>query len=236
MKSFKEFYIEYMRLKLFFTKSDTSYKDDIYDHTLSFLHGCLGKNNKYHSAFSNYSITPPLGYVVEGDSIKYPNGASMYINSNDNEFINNVVKGILNNKSLKIGDMNYCGMEMYEYNVHSDYDMVRSITPILLKNKEDGKYITYKDRDDYFKLLEAQCKKKLLHCGFNENKVNKLKFIPFHLENAKTKYVKFKKGCLPTSQLMFIVEGDRTLRKNLYELGFGNLTGCGFGNIEINKR
>lgn len=225
-----------MRLKLFFTKSDTSYKDDIYDHTLSFLHGCLGKNNKYHSAFSNYSITPPLGYVVEGDSIKYPNGASMYINSNDNEFINNVVKGILDNKSLKIGDMNYCGMEMYEYNVHSDYDMVRSITPILLKNKEDGKYITYKDRDDYFKLLETQCKKKLLHCGFNENKVNKLKFIPFHLENAKTKYVKFKKGCLPTSQLMFIVEGDRTLRKNLYELGFGNLTGCGFGNIEINKR
>ena len=64
-----------MRLKLYFTKSDTPYKDDIYDHTLSFLHGCLGKNNKYHSAFSNYSITPPLGYVVEGDSIKYPNRA-----------------------------------------------------------------------------------------------------------------------------------------------------------------
>lgn len=226
-----------MRLKLYFGKSDKVFKgDEIYDYTLSFLHKCLGENNKYHNSFSQYSITHPLGYKMADGGIHYPNGSYMHINSNNDDFLNSIVKGIINNKKLSIADMPYCGMEMTDYNVHSDYDLVRAVTPILLKPKNSRKFITYKDSEDYFKMLEEQCRKKLLHCGFEENKVNKLKFIPFHLENAKTKCVKFKKACFPASQLMFVVQGDKTLRKNLYEMGIGNLTGCGFGNVEINKR
>lgn len=224
-----------MRLKLYFGKSDTVFKNDLYDHTLSFLHKCLGENNKYHNAFSQYSISTPLGYKVKGDGVIFPNGGTMYVNSNDVNFINDLIKGILNQQKLSIGDMPYCGMEMFEYDVHSDYDLVRTLTPIVLRRKADRKYLTYKDGTDFFSILEEQCKKKLIHLGY-EKDAESLKLIPFHLENSKVKYVKFKKGCFPASQMMFIVQGTKTARKNLYELGFGSITGSGFGNIEINKR
>lgn len=223
-----------MRLKLYFTKSTTVFNDGrLYDCTLSFLHKILGEDNKYHSSFSQYSITHPLGYEVVKDGITFPKGSHLYINSNDAEFLEDVMSGIVHIKNLTIGDMRFQGMETDEYKINSNFDYIKTITPILMKSKKTDRFITYEDDSDYFNLLEEQSKNKLLHLGFEKGRVDKLRLIPMDLENSKVKVIKFKKACLPASKLSFIVEGDKELRKNLYEMGFGNLTGCGFGYIGV---
>jgi len=129
--------------------------------------------------------------------------------------------------------MRYEKMEINDFIVNEKYDLVRTISPLLLSSK--GKVITFKDADFIETLLEKTLKK-LIKCGYDEKLVKTLNIKPFHFENAKTKMVQVGKQKNIGSNVMLYVEGNKKIRKALYEIGLGKCTGFGFGALSINNK
>lgn len=222
-----------MRIKITFSDNKTPFQFSVNSEVNSFIHTCIGENNKFHGNFSNYCISTMQGGKMEKDgTINFPNGGVVYVSSVDDTFINRLLIGILKEPRY-VGDMRCCNVDIADYNVMGEYDIIRCISPILLR--KNNKFITYQNENFINALLE-QSKSKLLKLGFNEEKVNTLSIIPFHFENGKIKKVTIKKDLfMIASQVMLIIKGESEIRKKLYELGLGSSTGYGFGHIILNK-
>ncbi len=220
-----------LKLKLNFGPTLEPFKTPIEDYIIGVIQKILGKENKWHDKFSDYNISGMFGGDIVNGQCLYINGGYFYISSTNEEFIMTISKNLLYlTDNIFLRDMPYINYEIKTYKIHSDYDVIKSISPILLKYKE--KYLTFND-DNFLNILLNQSRKKLLYKGFTEKQVNTIVFEPFHFENAKIKYSKRKNYALPASKIMLIVKGNNECRKTLYEMGIGNSTGYCFGSIEI---
>lgn len=220
-----------MRIKLKFSESKMPFNEPTQNAVNSCVHRILGENNKYHNTFSNYSVSSLFGGIIIDNKMTYPNGAHFYISSIDNEFIEQIMFKIIDG-NIEMHDMKLLGVDFEKFNVHSDYDIIRTISPILLKDKE--RTVTYQD-NDFINILTQKSKIKLLKSGFSEKDVNTLSIEPFHFEKARLKFPKVKNVVNKSSQVMLIVRGKKEMRLALYKMGLGKSTGCGFGAIEIMK-
>ena len=220
-----------MRLKLKFSESKIPFTYPTQNAVNSCIHRILGENNKYHNSFSNYCVSSLFGGVIVDNKMTYPNGAHFYVSSLDEELIEKIMFSVING-NVEMCDMKLIGIDIENFNLHNDYDIIRTISPILLKDNEN--IITYQD-SDFIKVLTEKSKSKLLKNGFSENDVKTLKIEPFHFENARLKFPKVKNVVNKSSQVMLLVRGKKEMRLALYKMGLGKSTGCGFGAIEIMK-
>ena len=218
-----------MRIKLKFSPSKIPFTEPTQNIVNSCIHRILGKDNKYHNSFSNYSVSSLFGGMIVDNQMIYPNGAHFYVSSFNNEFIEQIMFKIID-CNVEMRDMKLIGIDIESFNVHNDYDIIRTISPILLKDKE--RVVTFQD-EDFINILTEKSKIKLLKCGFSKNDVETLKFEPFHFENARLKFPKVKNVVNKSSQVMLIVKGKKEIRLALYKMGLGKSTGSGFGAIEI---
>ena len=219
------------RIKVIFSPTNNQFDRPIEDYIIGVLQKVLGSNNKWHDNFSSYNVSTLLGGVIENNTVTFPNGGYFYVSSPEKEFIGDFVKGLFENgESIYLRDMHYEKFELLSDAVHSDYDIIKTISPILLKHKD--KIFTFKDKE-FIDILTSQCIGKLLHMGISGEKLRNFEIIPFHFENAKIKYSKRKKYALPSSKIMLIVKGNSECRKLLYEIGIGNSTGYCYGAVEI---
>ena len=156
------------------------------------------------------------------------------VSANDPQIIGKIVESLINKTSeLNIGSLTYKMMEMTEYSPFSDYDVIRSISPISLKH--NGKFYTCKD-EEFIKLLQKHCINKLINNGVEEKIANTITLEPFHFEDARKVCVKIGEAKNISSNVMLIVKGKKDARKQLYNMGMGRCTGFGFGFIEIKNR
>ena len=200
-----------------------------------FINRCLGENNKYHGKFSNYCISSMQGGKMNKEGlIMFPDGAYIQVSSNDKDFINDLVSGIITNgDKLSIASLRYKNFDVNGFEPFEKFDIIRTISPLYLSNK--GRSLTFKD-DNFLEVLTEKSRKKLIHNGLSERKANTLSFTLFHPERAKTKMIEIGKQRNICSQVMLYVKGDKTARTMIYELGLGKCTGFGFGAVTIIRK
>lgn len=222
-----------MRIKINFSNSEVIFNDSLNKEVNGFINKVLGHGNKYHGSVSRYSVSSLQGAVKCEGGYSFPNGSYLYIASDDGEFMGAIMSGLMSNEGLHIRDMKYVNIEICDYDIGSKFDLVRTISPILIS---DGKkLVTFKD-GNFIELLTEKSRKKLIYFGMNEKKANSLKLSLFHPENAKTASIPVGKAVNIGSKVMLYVEGHKDARKLMYELGFGKCTGFGFGAVSVNKK
>lgn len=223
-----------MRLTLNFEPSERVFETPVEDFVVGFVQKMLGDGNKWHNSFSAYNISTMQGWDIKDGKIYFPKGGYFHISSIDMEFMKTITDNLLKcYDTAVLRDMKLKNFSFTADSIHSDYDIVKTISPILLKTK-DNRIVTFKD-DDFIRLLTEQCKAKLLHNGFNESDVRDFEIQPFHFEDAVVKYTKRKNYSLPASRVMLVIKGKPKCRKVLYEMGIGSSTGYCYGTVEIMK-
>ena len=68
-----------MRIKLKFSPSKIPFTEPTQNVVNSCIHRILGKDNKYHNSFSNYSFSSLFGGIIVDNQMIYPNGAHFYV-------------------------------------------------------------------------------------------------------------------------------------------------------------
>lgn len=223
-----------MYLKINFAGSDKPFKKPTQEYVNRFINDLLGENNKYHDKFSNYSISQLRGgQLNENKEMIYPNGGYLFISSQDQNFIGDIINSLFKLDSIYLQNMKYIGMDINPRKIMPEYDIVRIE---CLRLKENDKNITFEDIgvENYIKKLQEHVKKKLLNNGYDNSQLKTLEILPFHEENWKIKYLKMKtytdKPVLnKTSNIMICLKGNKNIRKDILSLGFGLSTGCGCG-------
>ena len=111
---------------------------------MGYVNNVLGENNSYHGKFSDYNISDLQGdKIIDNEHhIHYPNGSHFYISSPNMEFL---TKFLTNGHNYKLHDMKVKRIEVEPIDVHSDYDIIRTYSPILVKKND--KQITFQDSD-----------------------------------------------------------------------------------------
>lgn len=232
-----------MRIKFKFKGSNTLYEYNNLKQTKGwFEDNVIGRNNELHNKFSNYALSPMQGGSRNGKYVSFPNGGYVIFSTIDEELFSLVISNIwkLLDKHTKVGDLEYDGFDFmrdFESDIHKDYDIIQTISPILLK-KSDG-YMTFMD-NGFLDELSNRSKKRLIVSGIDEQNANTLKFELFHPENASVVNMQYVSNNMriqnKCSKVKLIVRGDKNARLALYSMGIGCSTGCGFGTIEINKK
>jgi len=224
-----------MKLKLNFSKNSKPILNPLNVEINGFINRVIGNNNKYHGKFSRYSVSSMQGGSMGKDGIlDFPNGGYVFVSSDDDGFISKIIIGLSKNaKNLGVLDMKYEGMEIDDFIVNEKFDLVRTISPLILTDKERS--LTFKD-EGFIDALTDKCIKKLINCGYDKKLANTIKISEFHPEKYKTKMVEIKGAKNICNKVMFVVHGDKKMRKALYELGLGKCTGFGFGAVAINNK
>lgn len=225
-----------MVLKLFFNGTDEEFIGPMNKEVNGFVMKLLGENNPYHGKQSNYCVSSLQGGKLnENGKLVFKDGGSIRISSNETKLISQVLSALMNSmeEDKGIGSLKYDQMKMSEYKPFSDYDIIRTISPIYLRINK--KAYTVED-EDYIKVLQEHCINKLLKNGVDEKEARSIKLEPFHFENSKKVCVPIGKVKNISSKAMFIVRGKRSARRKLYNLGLGISTGFGFGCVEIKDR
>lgn len=220
-----------MNVKVFFDKTNKVIPFNNQHQMNGFIHAILGQENDYHDKFSNYSISSILGGKMAENKagLVYENEPYIIASSQDNDFINAFLFGLVNaisNKSADFFGLYPTRFETGEYRVGKTFDVVRTNSPILLKNADNRK-ITSKD-DNWLDILKKQTIKKLENAGI----VDDTFYIVVKKQEAlKTKMVMVGDVFNPCTNAVFTVYGKEDTRKAIYALGFGNSTGSGFGSV-----
>lgn len=222
-----------MIIKINFTKSNQSIPVSNQKELNSYIHKCVGRNNKFHDAYSNYCISSLQGGKLDKETgfLSFQNDPYILFTMHDKnaEFVAKFLNGVMGDKHTLFG-MHYKNIEYLNFNVNEHFDLIYTVSPILIKKYEGGKTIklSIKD-DDFIDTLKENCIKKL--------KYNDIEDSTFDIELHNPKNGKVKKIFVGgvfniCSMCSFIVKGEKRTREMLYNLGLGNSTGSGFGMVK----
>lgn len=195
---------------------------------------------QYHGKGSKpYSVSDLQGVYVQdghlGKSSK-SDGVYFYVTSSDTMFVREFVK---NFDSVK-GKFNLYGsviekMESEDIFLNDIYDIVRTISPVLLRDNE-GKFkkgwkYTLKDEKEWLTLLNDNAKRKIASQGYPTDGF-KIELVR-KIGNDKSIFI--HETFNPTSMAILKVRGDYFQRELLFSFGLGGNTGIGFGALELKK-
>lgn len=198
----------------------------------SYIHKCLGENNEYHDAKSDYCISNLRGGHMNNDkeTLNFDGGAFIIVTSMDNDFIGKLMCGMSMNTDFGKG-MTICGYEPMSDDLYGGFNIFRTLTPVLIKEYGTDKFKTIKD-DDYADVLKKHIINKF-------TKINpKLDFRNFDVTFAnknhpsnKTKLIRIKGRANIASQFDVIINSNKEVAEYIYNYGLGQSTGSGFGTV-----
>lgn len=215
-----------MRVKIKF-KADSVKIDNNLSSLNSYIHKCLGNNNKYHDTTSNYNISQLLNTkVVDGGKSLLCDDPYILLSSLDLDFINTFMSNC--HKYDYNEDIKFDSIEFVKVDLFGGYNFFKTIgTGVLLKS--EGELITAEKANFIDKLKESiQRKYKLVF----EKEYDK----DFNIEISKflTRNIIVKTNKSVVSDIVFKVSGDKDISEFIYYNGIGKSTGSGFGTISIN--
>lgn len=219
-----------MRIKIKFTKNT---EDVLNNLTVvnSYIHRCLGRNNPYHDAHSNYCISRLLGgeIINGGGNMNYPNGGYILVTSLDNEFLNKIIMGVLMNTTIGYG-MEFAGIDHISEEFYNGWNYFKTTSAGFLLVNPSGGYYTLKNNDIEAKLTE--------HIKNKFSKINpKFDFTNLKVEidvlhpshKVKSIYSKNVKNDINICQIN--VYTNKSVAEALYNYGIGKSCGSGFGTV-----
>lgn len=228
-----------MRLKFNFSKNIEKVPNNL-NVINSYIHKCLGVNNKYHDNKSDYNVSRLLSHggfnlTDNGKYINYPNGGYILISSFNMEFFDKITMGIVKNNELGYG-MKFTGIDVVEEEFYNGWNFFKTTKAgfIIKKRGERNQFITLND-DCFRDVLKERIINKF-------SKINKnLDFSDFKIEITehpnhvvKSIYSNNVKNITNVCQLN--IHTNRKVAKYLYTYGIGESCGSGFGTIYTAKK
>jgi CRISPR-associated endoribonuclease Cas6 len=219
-----------MRLHLKLTPN-TEPIDFNYQHKLTgVLHKWLGQN-ELHDKISLYSFSWLRGYVAtSNDGLFFPKGAHWFISFWEKEYGKDLIQGIVSEPDL------FKGLKVDKVQVKDepDFDNVdhfRVASPVLVRKVRDDKtreHLSY-NKEEADPLLKRTLNTRIKAAGLDVGDFD----IGFDrsYQGARTKLVHYKNNKLVSSLCPIKVKGSPELKRFLWTVGAGELTGSGFGAI-----
>lgn len=228
-----------MRIKLLFTKNTQEVPNN-QNIVNSYIHKCLGKDNKYHDTPSNYSISRLLGgeIINGGKNVDFKNGGYIIISSLDLNFLNKIILGILVNTDLGFGmKLNSIDHITEKFFNGWNYFKTTNMGFLLRKNVNKTKKI------DYYTLNDPDISIVLKEHIINKfSKINpELDFKDFNVvidkhptHKVKRVYSKNVKNITNICQLNIYT--NKKVAEYIYNYGIGQSTGSGFGTVYTTRK
>lgn len=220
-----------MRIKIEFSETESKLPINNQHLVNSYIHKVLGNNNIYHDAKSNYCISQLCGGKMNEDkSLSFKKNPFIIVTSDDMEFINKIIIGVMNTPEFCSGIIfkNISFIDEYFYN---GWNHFFTLSPILLKEQTRGervKFITVNDAD-YSEKLKNHMINKLSKID------SKLDLSDFEIiigdKLKKVRKVLVKNVINHASSVKISIKTNKTVASKLYNLGLGQSTGSGFGTI-----
>jgi len=219
-----------MRIKINFTRNTENI--DIQNQSMvnSYIHTCLGRNNKYHDSMSNYCISNLQGGKYSNGVLNFENGGYIIVSSIDAEFINTLIIGVLNNPNF-IGGMRFSGIDHIEERFHNGWNYFATLSPFIIKERTKNGYEFLTLNDNEF---EVKLKQYLINKLTKFDETLDLSDFDIKVPNHpshKVKKIMVKNVINHANQCHVSVHTNYEVAKLLYEIGLGQSTGSGFGVI-----
>lgn len=222
-----------MRIKFNFSKNISEVP--IHNQALmnSYIHKCLGRNNEYHDAKSNYNISHLYGGKLNRDNgmLAFDKGGYFVVSSQDNEFINKLLMGVLNHQDLFHG-MKFAGVDHIKENFVNGWNYFATLSPFIVKryaSMKDYSFITLNDEN-----FEGELQRYLIN---KLSKIDaKLDLSDFEVkipknDNHKIKKILVKNVINMANSCHINIHTNKRVAELLYNIGLGQSTGSGFGTI-----
>lgn len=198
----------------------------------SYIHKCLGENNTYHDRASNYCVSNIRGCKLNDDKTTLTlRSPYIVVSTNDNIFLSMLLAGITNHNQF-YDNIVVTGIEFIQETLYDGYNLFKTLTPILLKEKNtDGskRTITVNDEDFVPKLKDSIIRKiKSIDPSIDVSGFD-LKLADNTIK--KTKMITVKNVTSVGSLCDIIVFSNKKLAEFIYNFGIGQSTGSGFGCI-----
>lgn len=229
-----------MRIKITIKPSDEIIPINAQHLINSFIHRCLGNNNKYHNKPSDYAVSMIMGgKLIPGTSnITINNGAYFTVSSGDFNLITKIVVGTLEHKLYKDIEVIHDGFINESNDFFNGYNFITTLSPILLKKRNKGeKYVNYttvKSPEDFINTLTSQTIRKLSAIDPKLDVRNfKIELIPSKLN--KQKLINIHGVLNYASQCHLKITTNKKIMELLYNIGLGQSCGSGFGSFYIGK-
>lgn len=222
-----------MRFKINFTKNTELVSVNNQSLVNSYIHTCLGRNNPYHDAKNDYSVSTLQGGRLNEDklTISLNNGGFIVVTSLNVEFLNKLLIGLIGNPKFFAG-MTFCGADYIEENFFDGWNHFATLSPFLIKAYVDKKsygFLTLNDADFEVKVKEYLIKKLTAIDSSLDLKNFDVK-IPEHT-NHKVKSIMIHNVVNKANQCQISIHTNKKVAKLLYSIGLGQSTGSGFGTI-----
>jgi len=221
-----------MRLKINFTENTSQVPIQHQSLLNSYIHKCLGRNNKYHDSKNDYCISHIYGgkLNVKNSTLTYKDGGFIVASSTDGDFLNKILVGVLNNQEL-IGGMKFKGVEHLDEQFYNGWNHFSTLSPFIIKKRmDDGyKFITLNDSN-----FENEVENYLI------NKIGKIddtldlsdfKVTIPNNNKHKVKKILVKNVINHANQCQINIYTNKKVAKLIYNIGLGQSTGSGFGTI-----
>lgn len=221
-----------MRFKIEFSKNTTPVPIANQSLLNSYIHKCLGKDNKWHDSEAVYSISSIQGGTLNEDkkTLDFKNGAYIIVTSIDLDFLNELSSGVLKNQDFIYG-MKWAGTTPIKETFFSGWNHFATLSPFLIKVYDENKKYKFLTLDD--DNFQEKVKDYLIH------KIKKFKdvdltdfdvLIPKH-DSHKVKKIMVKNVINKANQCQISINCSKEIAEFLYSIGIGNSPGSGFGTI-----
>lgn len=234
-----------MRIKIKFTENKTPVPMRNQSDINYYVHKCLGEGNKYHDSKNDYSISNLQGgresetktfqirngKKIEAKNLEFKNGGYIIVTSLNSEFLNDLIKGIVNNPEFKWG-MEYKNIEPIEENFFNGLNHFATLTPFIVKKYTDKKTYTFAtiNDDDFEEVVKSHLINKLTATNPDLNLDNFNVIIKKHPSHTvKPFYIKNVRNQANNCHVSIFC--SKEVASKIYNFGLGQSTGSGFGTI-----
>ena len=192
------------------------------------LHKWLGEN-ALHDSISLYS----LSWLYHGKSGKnglyFPEGSGFFISSPSEDFIGDVIKGILRSPDIRYG-LRVTGIDMQQTPEFGEQCKFFLQSPVLIKRSLEDKIRFYFPQDEEADLLLTETLRHKLRRAGQGNLPVQVRFDRSY-PKIKTRLINYKGTENKATFCPIIIEGDPAAIAFAWDVGVGNSTGIGFGAL-----
>lgn len=221
-----------MRIKILLSKTDKELPINNQHIVNSFIHRALGKDNKYHDAKSDYSISSLQGgKLIKGtDRIKIEDRGYITITSLNQEFLNNILISLYTTDFHE--DIKVSGIEFIEEYFYNGWNHFATLSPFIIKEYVDKKTYSFSTLND--NNFQDKVKQHLVNKVSKINPDLDLKDFEVVINknpSHKVKGVLVKNVINKANQCQVSIKCSKKVAELIYNIGLGQSTGSGFGTI-----
>ena len=222
-----------MRFKIQLSGTDKPLPIEHHHIVIRYIHRVLGKDNVYHDAKNDYSISSLIGgkLIPNTKNISFKKGGYIIISSQNQNFLNDIMMNFYTTEFY--GDIKVTGVEFIQEQFNNGWNHFAVLPPGFIikdyKNKKEYGFHTLND-ENFETIVKNYLIKKLFKIdptlNLSDFDVRIVKHDKHKVNKVMIKNVKNIANLCHIS-----IHSNKKVAEILYHIGIGQSTGCGFGVI-----